>query len=149
MKKYEVLGNLTPVLPSLRGPADLRLTIVGPTGRHKKGDGGGGKAKGVWMRRDGRRGSGLGPRHGWAQRRMRGITIYIALLCLRIMYVHMLNQLFREYSSLDIAGNRASRGERKTASRVRLFDIDFSPLFFLRFQLPFPLPPEVLFAYGS
>lgn len=65
-KKYEVLGNLTPGLPSLRGPADSRLTIMGPTGRHKKGCGGGGKAKGVRMRHDGRRGSGLGPRHGWA-----------------------------------------------------------------------------------
>lgn len=50
----------------------------------------------------------------WAQRRMGGITIYIALLCLRIMYVHMLNQLFREYSSLDIAGN-LERGERERA----------------------------------
>ena len=29
----------------------------------------------------------------------KGITIYIALLCLCIMYVHMLNQLFKQYGA--------------------------------------------------
>lgn len=40
----------------------------------------------------GERGSGVGPRRdGPASPGTGEITIYIALLCLRIMYVHMLN----------------------------------------------------------
>jgi len=96
-----VLGNLTPSLSSLRGPADPRFTIVGPTGRHKKGGGGGGKAKGVRMWRDCRRGSGLSPRHGWASH---GWNYHLhSIIMLRIMYVYMLNQLFKEYNSFLIS----------------------------------------------
>lgn len=61
-----------------------------------------GKQKGSAMQWDGMVDAVLNSAYaGWMdQRRMGGITIYIALLCLRIMYVHVLNQLFREYSSL-------------------------------------------------
>lgn len=64
---------------------------------------------------DGGRGSGVGPRRdGPASLGTDGITIYIALLCLRIMYVHMLN--------LQICANiKLHLYDSKYTMRVRMY----------------------------
>lgn len=93
-KKYDVLGNLTPVPVlslSLCGipRGTVRLTdLLGPTGRH-------GEPEGEGARESTERGSAHAERQDGPA--IAGITIYIVLLCLCIMYVHVLNQLFKQY----------------------------------------------------
>lgn len=91
-KKYEVLGNLTPVpvlsLPLCGIPrGTVRLTIFWVQ------LGGAGRGRGA------KEGTERGSAHAERQDgpAIAGITIYIVLLCLCIMYVHVLNQLFKQY----------------------------------------------------